>query len=178
MSKQILVVVEGTHDESHLKQLYPHIHTISVGGSAVSEEVLKFLAAQEAQFDIVLLLDPDHAGERIRRIIAARLKNPKHIFLQKEKATNGKKIGVEHASKQYLDEALSHQISSASYHTLTTQDMVDLLLTGSALAKKRRQHIATHFHLGNPNHKTLFKRLNMLGISKQQLKDILDATPI
>lgn len=178
MSKKVLVVVEGTHDESHLKQLYPSIHTISVGGSAVSEEVLQFLETQEDFFDIVLLLDPDHAGERIRRIIAARLKQPKHIFLSKEVATNGKKVGVEHTSKTYLDDAFQHEITTSNAPTLTIHDMVDLSLTGMAHSKQLRQKIATHFHLGAPNHKTLLKRLNMLGLSKKQLKEIIDATSI
>jgi ribonuclease M5 len=178
MSKQVLVVVEGTHDESHLKQLYPNIHTISVGGSAVSEDVLQFLQVQEAHFDIVLLLDPDHAGERIRRIIASRLQQPKHVFLSKEVATNGKKVGVEHADKAYLDEAFQYEITSNETNTLTVRDMVELSLTGTHNSKQQRQAIAAHFHLGAPNHKTLLKRLNMLGVTKQQLKEILNATSI
>ena len=60
-----LYVVEGTHDEAILKQLNPHIKTISVGGSQIKKDVLGVLINHQDKFEIILLLDPDHAGEKL-----------------------------------------------------------------------------------------------------------------
>ena len=54
--KKTLFVVEGTHDEHHLKTLYPQIETISVGGSAIQKESLDFLIKYQDVFEIVLVM--------------------------------------------------------------------------------------------------------------------------
>ena len=55
--KKTIIVVEGTHDEHHLKTLYPGIKTISVGGSAVDQHVLEFLVNYQNVLDIILLFE-------------------------------------------------------------------------------------------------------------------------
>lgn len=40
--KQKIYVVEGTHDETLLKQIDPNIRTVSVGGSQIKEDVIQF----------------------------------------------------------------------------------------------------------------------------------------
>ena len=60
--KKTLFVVEGTHDEHHLKALYPNIETISIGGSAMIKESLDFLIKYKDDFEVVLLFDPDYPG--------------------------------------------------------------------------------------------------------------------
>ncbi|NWH15245.1 toprim domain-containing protein, partial [Acholeplasma laidlawii] len=67
--KQKIYVVEGTHDETLLKQIDPNIRTVSVGGSQIKEDVIQFLKTYEDKFQIILLLDPDYTGEQIRKRI-------------------------------------------------------------------------------------------------------------
>lgn len=78
--KDKLYVVEGSHDEALLKHVYPEIKTISVGGSQIKVDVLKFLIEHQGEFEIILILDPDHQGKRIRDKLSSVLKEPKHIF--------------------------------------------------------------------------------------------------
>lgn len=174
-----IYVVEGTHDESILKQIDSNIKTISVGGSEIKKDVINFLKAQENEFEIVLFLDPDHAGERIRNILSQKLKKVSHIFLDKKKSIskNGKKIGVEHASFEDIKQALNYEIKeqdTKSDLSLTFFESVGL--TGKKDSKQLRLKLAAHFHIGYVNAKTLLKRLSWLNINRQQIKELLNGS--
>ncbi len=174
-----IYVVEGTHDESILKQIDTQIKTISVGGSEIKKDVIEFLKAQQEKFEIVLFLDPDHAGERIRNILSQKLKKVSHIFLDKKKSIskNGKKIGVEHASLEDIKNALNHEIKEQeSKSDLTLTFFESIGLTGKKNSKVLRLELATHFHIGYVNTKTLLKRLSWLNINQQQIKELLNAS--
>lgn len=174
-----IYVVEGTHDESILKQIDAQIKTISVGGSEIKKDVIEFLKAQQERFEIVLFLDPDHAGERIRNILSQKLKKVSHIFLEKKKSIskNGKKVGVEHASLEDIKTALNHEIKEQeSKSDLTLTFFESIGLTGKKDSKALRLKLASHFHIGYVNAKTLLKRLTWLNINQQQIKELLNAS--
>lgn len=174
-----IYVVEGTHDESILKQIDAQIKTISVGGSEIKKDVIEFLKTQQERFEIVLFLDPDHAGERIRNILSQKLKKVSHIFLEKKKSIskNGKKIGVEHASLEDIKTALNHEIKEQEVISdLTLTFFESIGLTGKKDSKALRLKLATHFHIGYVNAKTLLKRLTWLNINQQQIKELLNAS--
>ncbi len=174
-----IYVVEGTHDESILKQIDAQIKTISVGGSEIKKDVIEFLKAQQERFEIVLFLDPDHAGERIRNILSQKLKKVSHIFLEKKKSIskNGKKIGVEHASLEDIKTALNHEIKEQEVISdLTLTFFESIGLTGKKDSKALRLKLASHFHIGYVNAKTLLKRLSWLNINQQQIKELLNAS--
>jgi hypothetical protein len=50
--------------------------------------------------------------------------------------------------------------------------MFSLNLYGDNVSAKR-DFLAKHFHIGKVNNKTLIKRLNMLGITKEEVKEVL-----
>ncbi|MBN3491064.1 ribonuclease M5 [Acholeplasma equirhinis] len=177
--KNRIYVVEGYHDEARLKALYPDIQTISVGGSQIKQDVIDFLQKNEDKLDIILVFDPDHAGESIRKRLAAKLKNPSHIFVEKDvaRSKNGKKIGIEHIKTKVLRERLQYEIRPKAHHNqLVTSDLHALGLTGEQNSQLLRDKIAEHFHIGHCNAKTLLIRLNWLGITKEELENVLYAT--
>ena len=178
MQKQKLYVVEGLHDEAHLKQLYKNIQTISVGGSAIAEDVISFLSAHQETFDIYLLFDPDFPGEKIRKKVAEKLTHYTHIFVKKEDAGFKRKVGIEHVSKEKLDEAMIYGIQFTERQTLSYVDFLELGFNGRPNAQSKRKDICEKLHIGFCNAKTLYQRLNMLGMTKQNLKDILDESSI
>jgi ribonuclease M5 len=178
MKKNKIYVVEGLHDEAHLKQLYPGIMTLSVGGSAVNNQAINFLIEHQNMLDIHLLFDPDYPGEKIRKFVAEKLETFTHIFINIEDARYKRKIGIEHVRKEVLDEAFLHGVTNQTNHSLSYQDFISLNLTGSVEAKQRRDVVCKKLHLGYSNAKTLFKRLNVLGITKESVMDILNGTPI
>ncbi|WP_025725007.1 ribonuclease M5 [Acholeplasma granularum] len=176
--KNKLYVVEGIHDEALLKKLDANIKTISVGGSEIKKDVLDFLITHQDKFEIVLMFDPDHAGERIRKKISQKLLNPTHIFIQREKAIskNNKKIGVEHLSYKDLKETLNHEIKSINQMHLTLASLYNLGLTGKADSKAKRKILSHKLHIGHTNSKTLLERLNWLGITEEDIRKILYAS--
>jgi len=177
--KKTIIVVEGMHDEHHLKTFYPGIETISVGGSAVDQHVLEFLVNYQNVLDIILLFDPDFPGEKIRKKVAEKLQSPKHIYVDQKVAKSKKKIGIEHMSKKDLDEAFKHVVLEKHVPSISKKDFVDLGLEGQNGSRALRDMISFKLHLGgNVNAKTLFKRLNFIGITKETLQRIMDGTSI
>ncbi len=176
--KKTLFVVEGTHDEHHLKTLYQNIETISVGGSAIQQDVIDFLVQYQDQFEIILLFDPDFPGEKIRKKVAEKLTAPKHVYIDQDVAKHKRKIGIEHVSKKHLDEALQHIVMNQYSHTLTKESYIELGLEGQHDSKQKRMIVGKELHLGYANAKTLYKRLNLIGATKDLLQRILYGTSI
>lgn len=168
MKKQ-LFVVEGKHDEMHLQSLYNEIQTISVGGSAVNKDALNFLVAHQDKFDIIILTDPDYPGMKIRQKIDEALNHAHHIYVEKKHAQYKNKVGIEHVSKIHLDEAMKHVIRNGNKNTITQQEFNDLQLQGSKSNAEKRQRLAQALHLGKVNAKAMYKMINMLGLSKEDI---------
>ena len=64
-----VVVVEGYHDLAKLKSIYPDIDVVITNGSEISLSTLNELKSLNKQRGLILFLDPDYQGERIRRLI-------------------------------------------------------------------------------------------------------------
>ena len=170
MSKYV-IVVEGTSDINKLKNLID-ADFVSVNGSAISEEILQYLEELSKQREIIVLTDPDYPGEQIRKKISQRVKCY-HDFVDRKHASNGKKLGVAECDKEEILRALKEFVFlGEDNHSISFNEFCSLQLTGPN-SQERREKVAKHFSLGHCNSKTLFKRLNMLNITYQQIKEIL-----
>ncbi len=170
-------VVEGRNDASRLKQIYPDIQVITTNGSAIDPDRIEVLKALDETHDIILFLDPDHAGERIRRILGKSLTHIFHAFIDQESAhsKNGKKIGIEHASTETIENALKDMliIRESSKSNVTHAFLFDIGLTGSKDSRKRRMRLAQTLKIGHTNGKTLYHRLKMFDISQEKIIEVL-----
>lgn len=175
--RQKVFVVEGRSDESRLKQIYPSIKVVITNGSAIDHDALKVLLELQNTHDIILFLDPDHAGERIRKLLDQELNNTYHVFLEKKDAynRNRKKIGVEHATKHAIVEALKtmHMVDPEVTSDITAIFLYEMKLVGSENSKKRRDTLTDILKIGHVNGKTLFSRLHMFGINKKRVIEVL-----
>lgn len=177
--KQKLFVVEGTHDEAVLQQCIKGIKTISVGGSQIKEDVLDFLIHNQDNFEIVLLLDPDYPGEKIRKTLASKLKNPKHIFFDRKVSIskNRKKVGIEHVDFKLIREMIQFEvIESNNQSDITTSTLFELGLTGQLNSADLRKKITDYYHIGHCNTKILLQRLSWLGLTTADLERVLNGT--
>lgn len=167
-----VIVVEGHHDALVLKQ-YFDVETIITNGSAINQETLELIKQVNDEKGVILFLDPDYPGEKIRKKIIDYVGDVKQAFINKKLAIskNHKKIGIEHASKEDLEKALENVVTFISNQTsLAYEDYVDLGLVGS---KKKRIYLCDSLNIGYANAKSLYKRLNMLGLNKMQLNKIM-----
>ena len=171
-----IIVVEGYHDESKIKAVYPDLDVIVTNGSEISKETLNLIKSLSNDNEIVIFTDPDYPGERIRKKILEVAPNAKQLFLRKKDciSNNNKKVGIEHASKELIKEALdSILIVNKNENHLNMNDLFDLGLIGSNNSAILREKLADYLNLGKPNGKTILKRLNILGLNKNEVDALI-----
>ena len=171
-----VVVVEGYHDLAKLKEIYPNIDVVITNGSEISEETLVELKKLNEQRGLILFLDPDYQGERIRRIINDYVGETKHAFMKKSDCINKKKnkVGIEHASAIKIKEALDKiYTQKTNKGTFDIKDLYKYKLLGDKESKELRKMVTDRLGIGLCNGKTPLKKLNMFNIEKDELENIL-----
>lgn len=172
-----IVVVEGINDEKKLKSINPSINTYVIGGFGLNEENLNFLKEASKVNNIILFLDPDSTGEILRNKIKLSVPNTIDIFVNKEEAIskNGKKIGIEHLSNDLVIKYLSNiNLDNGNKNSITFLDLYELELLSKENSYQLRKIISQKLYLGNPNGKQFLSRLNILGITKEKLIEIIN----
>jgi ribonuclease M5 len=171
-----VVVVEGYHDLAKLKEVYPTIDVVITNGSEISDETLEELKKLNDQRGLILFLDPDYQGERIRRIINEYVGETKHAFMRKSDCINKNKtkVGIEHADSVKIKEALDKiYVQSNNINNLDIKDLYYYNLIGDKGSKKLRKTVTENLGIGLCNGKTLLKKLNMFNIKKEELENLL-----
>lgn len=165
-----VIVVEGETDRSFL-QSFLDADIIITNGSEISEETLLFIEELSKTREILIMTDPDFPGKRIRQIIQNRIKNCKHCHIEKEKAIKGKKVGIAETKKEDILKALENVVTyQENRETFTLEDMLELGLIGNEDAAKKRDKICKILHIDKSNGKSLLKKFNMLGLTKEDIK--------
>ena len=166
-----IIVVEGKSDTALLKELF-EVDTIETHGLALDKKTLELIKEANKTRGVIVLTDPDFPGKKIRDQIQAVVPNCKHAFVSKKDATGKKKLGIAEANKEAVVLALENMVSfDANKQSITWNEFIDLDIIGN---KQRRLLVYDLFNLGYGNVKTLFKRLNMVGISKDDVLNKLD----
>jgi ribonuclease M5 len=170
-------VVEGKNDFSRLKQLYPDIFVMTTNGSEISQESIDALMKLDETHDIILFLDPDYAGKRIRNILSKKLEHIYHAFIDQDKAIskNQKKIGVEHAKKEDIEDALKHikMVDLSNHNDIEMSFLYDVGLIGNNHSRKLREKLSKALHIGHVNGKTLYHRLKAFGINQKDICEVI-----
>ncbi len=167
-----IIVVEGKSDVDFIGS-FIEADFVTTNGSAISRETIEYLKKAAEKRTIVVLTDPDSPGKKIRDSIAREVPGVLHAFIPKEKAIKRHKVGVAESDKETIFEALKHLIpeKTPAKPSLTMADLAELGLIGQADSSSRREELGRRLSLGHANGKTLLKRLNALGLSKEELTD-------
>ncbi len=170
-----IIVVEGIHDVSKIKSIYPNAHCIITNGREISKETMECIKNLSKGNQIIIFTDPDAPGEKIRNILLQAVPNAKQAFLRKKDciSSNKKKVGIEHASKEAIIDALKNIYSDSNKVTITNKDLYALGLNGQRNSGILRDKISEVLNIGKPNSKTFLKRLSMLGLTKEEVEKIL-----
>ncbi len=165
-----VIVVEGKNDTKRLKSFFD-VDTIETHGLGLNKETLDYIREVNEKRGIIVFTDPDSPGERIRNRINREIDGVKNAYVYKENARTSKKVGVEHASKEVLEEALKNCVTYGEYsNSITFEDLYDLGYLGKEDSDKKREDLAKKFHIGKCNGKTLLKRLNLLNVTIEQIR--------
>ena len=175
-----IIVVEGKKDTANLKR-WLDVDTLETSGTGLTEATLDQVRQWAKTRGVIIFTDPDTPGDQIRQRINSAVPGCKNAFLPSGKAweiVRGKrKVGVEHAGKQEILAALEHCLTyeSAGENTLSWSEVVELGLTGLPDSAQRRKEVGNRWHVGEANAKTLWKRLNLLKVTKAMLEEGRDA---
>ncbi len=169
-------MVEGYHDLAKLKEIYSNIDVVITNGSEISTHTLEELKKLNESRGLILFLDPDYQGERIRRIINDYVGETKHAFMKKSDCINKNKtkVGIEHADTEKIKQALDKiYIQSNDTKNLIITDLYYYNLIGDKGSKVLRKKVTEALGIGLCNGKTLLKKLNMFNITKEELEFLL-----
>ena len=170
-----VIVVEGIHDEMKIKSVYPDANVVITNGSEISQITLDLIKKLSETNEIIIFTDPDSPGEAIRKRITEVVPNAKQAFLRKKDAIskNKKKVGIEHATKEIIMDSLENVYTfTESNNNITMADLFNLGLNGSANSQILRDKISEYLNIGKPNAKTFLKRINLIQISFEELKEL------
>jgi len=168
-----VIVVEGKNDTNKLKS-YFDCDTIETHGTCLSDFTISLIKRLNETRGVIVFCDPDSPGDYIRNKLNEKIPGLKHAFILKEDGRTDKKVGIEHASKSVLEKALKNVVTYKEIQSnISMEDMFELGLCGSSNSSAKRDIVSKHFNLGKANCKTLLKRINMLGLTINQIKEVL-----
>ena len=171
-----LIVVEGKTDLIFLKS-FLDADIVITNGSEISHETLEFIKEANKRQGVIILTDPDYPGIRIRNVISEYIGDCKHAYVEKSKAIKGKKVGIAETSKNDIIEALNNVVTYNKNNdkNVTEVDLYELGLLGKEDSKFKRNVVCECYHLGWCNAKTFLKRVNMFGLTKKDIEDVVNS---
>ncbi len=164
----MVIVVEGKNDANKLKSIFANIDIIITNGSEISEQTLVDIYKASLKNEVILCLDPDGPGEKIRRRILEVVPSVHQVFAKKDLAisANKKKIGIEHMSKEDILEMFKNIKESKNNGVITYMELYEL---GYMTSKEKRIRLCECLNISYCNGKQLLKRLNMFGITLEEV---------
>lgn len=169
-----VIVVEGKHDSQKIKSCV-ECDTIETYGCHIGKARLALIEQIQKHRGVIIFTDPDGPGDKVRSIINHAIPGCKNAFIEKKKAKTSRKVGVEHANKEDIIEALSHLMTYEEQMeiTLSWMDFVKMGFTGKPDSQRQREILGNRLFIGKANAKTLWKRLNMLSLCKEDVERIM-----
>ena len=168
MLKEVLVV-EGKMDTVAIRRAL-EADTIETGGFTLAPYTLRQIEAAYKKRGIIILTDPDGAGERIRRFLTERFPEAGQAFIPKIKATANNDVGVEQAQPEAILAALA-KVRHHDYRPqveFTHMDLFRYDLNGSPQAAARRDALGAELGIGYGNAKRFLERLNHYGVTREE----------
>lgn len=163
-----ILVVEGKEDASYLSN-YIASEIVVVNGYELPESTISYLKDKP----VILLLDPDSAGENIRNKLNRVLNNVENVSIDIKKCTRGDKNGVAECEIAEILDKLSEfcKVFNEKQPNYGTAELYEL---GLANNKELRAHVCNKLNLGDCNFKTLYKRLVLNDIKLNKISEIIE----
>lgn len=164
-----VIVVEGKRDVAAVKRAVA-AECLTTEGFGLSERVIAKIGAAYRRNGIIILTDPDSAGERIRKKLAELFPEAKHAFVPREAACADGDVGIEQASADAIRAALAktrfREWQPGS--VFSAGDLRAAGLAGSDAAGRRRAAVGEVLGIGYANAKTFLRRLNNYGVTRDE----------
>lgn len=173
MIKEVLVV-EGKMDVVAIDKAV-EADCIITGGFSLKPATIENIRHAYERRGIIIMTDPDSAGERIRTFLSKKFPEAKHAFVPKEDATANDDIGIEQASPEAIRKALENvrTLNWEPKEAFSSTDLVRNGLSGLPDSSARRAKAGAMLGIGYANAKTFLKRLNHYGVTREEFDTAL-----
>ena len=166
------IVVEGKSDVIKLSN-YIKANFIITNGTHLSKTTLELIRKAQATSGVIIFTDPDHPGTYIRNKINEAVSGCKNAFIIADDARDKHKVGVEHADQETIMKALATLVTYEKHpERFDLEQLRNLGLIGSAKSNRLRRYVGAKLSIGHCNGKTFLKRLNMLDIDYDLVKEL------
>lgn len=134
-----------------------------------SIEILKLAYENKG---LIILTDPDYAGEEIRKYLCRHFPNAKNAYISRASGTKDGDIGVENASPDDIITALEKARFSLdnSENIFNLNLMLDYDLVGKDNSSDLRALLGAELGIGYSNGKQFMAKLNRYGVSLEEFK--------
>lgn len=183
-----IIVVEGRDDTEAVKRAVD-CETIETHGFGIRESTWKSLEKAYETKGLIILTDPDHAGDTIRRKIKERFPDAREAFLPRRQADKDGDIGVENAKPEDIKEALlkakpavgktkaevTGEAGGQVESEVTWEMMISAGLTGAAGSRERRGQLAEKLGISYGNARSMLSHINAFGITTGEFNEAVRA---
>ena len=161
-----VIVVEGSHDVGKVSLLYESCFVIT-NGYDIPKEERDFITHLNKDIRVIVLTDNDEAGEKIRTNLNNLRENMINIRIEAPKES--KKKGIAECDVNDIKNALDkYSIEKDNYYKI---NLYDLKVIGHPNSKRIKEHLCNVFHLGKCSNQNFIKRVCLLGIKEEELRE-------
>ena len=177
-----IVVVEGVHDAVAVARAV-RAEVVVTGGFALGPDAVARIRRGARVRGVVVLTDPDSAGEQIRRRVDALVPDCRHAWIAREHCTSGRgRVGVEYAGPEAIRAALAGARSARrpegpAGDTFTVADLLRHGLADGPGALARRAAVGRALGLGYGNGRQLLRRLNAYAVTRGEFDAAVALAP-
>ena len=182
------VIVEGRDDVDAVSKAVDAL-IIPTHGFGIRPTTWEVMDKAYKELGVIILTDPDHAGEAIRRRLTERYPDAVQCYMDREDARRADDIGIENARPEDIrsaieralklhDEAESARDSLAgnnehetSMTEVTMKDLIELGLSGTSGASELRNLVAKDLGIGFCNARMMLTRLRSFRIGYEVLSE-------
>lgn len=166
-----VIVVEGIKDEIAIKRAL-NAEVIYVSGFGITKKTLKLIKNAQDKCGVILFMDSDYAGEKIRDIISKEVSGVKHAYISRSKSIRNGNIGVENAKPEDIIESIKNAkcVLKVKRDEFKLDDLIFNNLIGTNYSSIRRELVGDILGIGYSNGKKFLSRLNNFNISRKDFE--------
>ena len=175
------IIVEGRDDVTAVSEAVNAL-IIPTHGFGITAETWGVIAKAYEEKGLIILTDPDHAGEEIRRKLTEKFPDAIQAYVARSEATAADDIGIENAMPTAIAEALEKALARAGKEAdresleadkvyADMSDLRELGLAGTEGATELRAEVARVLGIGYGNAGAFIKKLKGFGICLDELKE-------
>lgn len=167
-------MVEGRDDITAVKRALD-AEVLAVGGFGINRSVIDKIKEAQKRQGVIILTDPDFAGDKIRSIITKRVPGVKHAYISQAEGTKDGDIGVENASPETIIRAIKKAKCEIKDKviTFTITDIINYGLVGDKKSSLKRDKLGKELGIGYANSARFISRLNNFGIEEKEFLEAL-----